>query len=194
MKLEHRPIILLDRDGTINVDRHYLSDPDALEFEVGAVEGLRDLAAMNALLCVVTNQSGVARGMFGLERVEAVNQRLASMLHDNGVEIAGWYVCPHGPDDGCNCRKPEPGLALQAAAEHGFDPAAVIVVGDKLSDVGLAESIGGRGILVRSGLQVNDVPSELRLMNDIEIISDLRQLALLVHQGLGAILNQRTET
>jgi D-glycero-D-manno-heptose 1,7-bisphosphate phosphatase len=143
--------LLLDRDGTVIVDRHYLHDPADIMLEKNAVEGLQMLVAIGAIPVIVTNQSGVGRGMFPATAVDAVHQELDRMLRDEGIMIAGYYSCPHIPADNCTCRKPEPGLALQAAKELNLKLESAVVVGDKMSDLGLAQSIGARGILVRTG-------------------------------------------
>lgn len=143
--------LLLDRDGTVIVDRHYLSDPAEIVLEINAVEGLRAMMAFGAIPVIVTNQSGVGRGLFTHTEVEMVHLELDRILRAEGIIIAGYYSCPHIPEDSCSCRKPEPGLALQAAAELGLDLGKAVVVGDKMSDLGLAKAIGARGILVRTG-------------------------------------------
>lgn len=144
-------IVLLDRDGTINVDTHYLSDPDALRLEEGAAEGLRRLVGHGFRLVVVTNQSGIARGYFTHSRLDAIHDRLATMLRAEGVVVDGWYVCPHRPEDGCACRKPATGLVERAAADLGFDPRHSWMIGDKAADVELGRAVGARTVLVRTG-------------------------------------------
>jgi D-glycero-D-manno-heptose 1,7-bisphosphate phosphatase len=146
-----RPAVLLDRDGTLIVDCGYLSDPQQIVLETGAVDGLRALMAANVALVVVTNQSGIGRRYFGISDAVQVNQRLAATLFEHGVVIEGWYICPHVPEDNCECRKPAPGLAHQAARELGLDLKSSWVVGDKPSDVMLAEEISAGGILVLTG-------------------------------------------
>jgi D-glycero-D-manno-heptose 1,7-bisphosphate phosphatase len=128
-------VVVLDRDGTIVVDRHYLSDPAALEFEPGAAVGLRKLSDMGFRLVMITNQSGIARGFFSLAQLQAVHERLRQMLHSIEVRLEGIYYCPHGPEEGCDCRKPELGLLRQASQELGFEISQSIVIGDKDSDV-----------------------------------------------------------
>ena len=145
-----RPAILLDRDGTIIVERNYLADPALVELEANAAHGLRRLADEGWPLVVLTNQSGVGRGLFDHAAVDAVNARAADLLAAEGVAIAGWYVCPHRPDEGCACRKPGPLLALQAAADLGLDLSRSWIVGDKLSDAAMAPGIGARGALMLS--------------------------------------------
>jgi D-glycero-D-manno-heptose 1,7-bisphosphate phosphatase len=146
-----RRFVVLDRDGTIIAERHYLSDPEQVELLPGAAEGLRRMAALGLGLIVVTNQSGVARGYFDLARVEEVHQRLRSLLAAEQVALDGIYVCPHGPDADCACRKPRPGLLLEAAAEFNFDPRACFVIGDKPCDIELGQAVGATTILVRTG-------------------------------------------
>lgn len=145
------PAVFLDRDGTIIVERDYLSDPSLVELECGAALGLRRMAAAGFALVVLTNQSGIARGYFDLPAAEAVNQRAVALLAEEGVTIDGWYICPHGPSDDCSCRKPLPGLATRAMADLGLARSGCWMIGDKRSDVELADAIGGRGILVLTG-------------------------------------------
>lgn len=134
--------LLLDRDDTVLDDPGYLSDPRAIRFLPGAVEGLQLFQAQGWPLVLITNQSGIGRGYFGLEELHAVHARLETLLKDQGVQLAGIYLCPHAPDHGCDCRKPNPALALQAAAELGLDPGDSVMVGDKLSDLELGRRIG----------------------------------------------------
>ncbi len=96
----------------------------------------------------MTNQSGVHRGYFGMREVEAVNERLDELLRREGINLSAFYTCPHGPDTGCECRKPGPGLGRQAADELGLDLSRSIVIGDKESDVGLGVALGARTILL----------------------------------------------
>ncbi|MDH4132545.1 MAG: HAD-IIIA family hydrolase [Gemmatimonadota bacterium] len=144
-------VVLLDRDGTIIEDPGYLADPDGVRFLPGAVAGLRRLGAAGFRLVVVTNQSGVGRGLVTEEQVAAVHARLRAELEQSGVHLAGVYYCPHRPDEGCGCRKPATGLATRAAAELGFPIADAIVVGDKASDLQLARALGVPSILVLTG-------------------------------------------
>jgi D-glycero-D-manno-heptose 1,7-bisphosphate phosphatase len=146
-----RPFILLDRDGTLNVERNYLSDPDQLELIPGVAEALKRLRELGYGLAVVTNQSGIGRGYFTLERVGEIHDRLRALLAEGGASIDAIYLCPHAPDMPCDCRKPLPGMALQAQAEFGFDPKQAIVIGDKKVDIDLGRAIGATSILVRTG-------------------------------------------
>ncbi|HVI50751.1 MAG TPA: D-glycero-beta-D-manno-heptose 1,7-bisphosphate 7-phosphatase [Candidatus Sulfotelmatobacter sp.] len=146
-----RRFVLLDRDGTINVERHYLSAPDQLELYPGVGEALAQLKDLGYGLVIVTNQSGIARGYFDLPTLDRIHDRLHALLAPFNVTIDGIYLCPHGPDEGCSCRKPLPGMVNQAVADLGFDPARAIMVGDKAVDVQLGHAVGAASILVRTG-------------------------------------------
>jgi len=142
----HRPpaAVLLDRDGTLVADVPYNGDPARVRPMPGARRALDRLRAASVALGVVSNQSGIARGLLTPAQVDAVNARVEALLGPLGP----WAVCPHGPDDGCACRKPAPGLVLRAAAALGVDPAACVVIGDIGADVGAARAAGARAILV----------------------------------------------
>jgi D-glycero-D-manno-heptose 1,7-bisphosphate phosphatase len=146
-----RRFVLIDRDGTINVEKHYLSDPDQVELYPGVAAAIRRLNQLNMGVVVITNQSGVARGYFDLARLEQIHTRLYALLESEGAAIDGIYICPHGPDDDCDCRKPLPGMVSQAVAEHHFDPARAFMIGDKEVDVELGQAVGAQTFLVRTG-------------------------------------------
>ena len=146
-----RRFVLLDRDGTINVERNYLSDPDQLALYPGVGPALRRLSDLGFGIAVVTNQSGIARGYFDLAQLERVHERLRALLAEFGVTIDGIFCCPHAPDAGCDCRKPLPGMIEQAVAALGFDPKQAFMVGDKAIDVELGQGVGAKSILVRTG-------------------------------------------
>jgi D-glycero-D-manno-heptose 1,7-bisphosphate phosphatase len=143
--------VLLDRDGTINVERHYLSDPDQIELLPNAAEGLAELKRLGMGLAVLTNQSGVARGLFDEARLEEIHGRLRQLLRSSGVELDTIVSCTHHPDAGCRCRKPLPGLVEAASREYGFAPAESFVIGDKPCDVDLGRGVGATTLLVRTG-------------------------------------------
>jgi D-glycero-D-manno-heptose 1,7-bisphosphate phosphatase len=146
-----RRFVALDRDGTIIVERHYLSDPEQVALLPGAATGLRALRALGLGLVVVTNQSAIGRGFFDQARLEAIHQRLGALLQAQGVRLDGLYVCPHRPDEGCACRKPGTGLLERAASELRFDPRSSFVIGDKACDVELGQRVGATTLLVRTG-------------------------------------------
>ena len=136
--------VLFDRDGTLVVDVPYNGDPARVVPVPGARAALDRLRAAGLRLGVVSNQSGVARGLLGLADVRAVNARVNELLGPFGT----WRWCPHGPDEGCRCRKPAPGLVRAAAADLGVTPADCVVVGDIGADLGAAAAAGARGVLV----------------------------------------------
>lgn len=146
-----RHFAILDRDGTIIQERHYLSDPAQVELLPGAVSGLKQMRKLGLGLIVVTNQSGVARGYFGLGRLGKIHARLRQLLRQGGVKLDGIYFCPHHPDQACSCRKPAPGMIRQAAGDYGFDTRDCFVIGDKPCDVNLGRAAGAVSLLVRTG-------------------------------------------
>jgi D-glycero-D-manno-heptose 1,7-bisphosphate phosphatase len=140
--------VILDRDGTIVVDRDYLDDPEQLEFLPGALEGMRLLRERGHPLVVVTNQSGVGRGRFSLARLEQIHARLLDTARQAGATIDAIYYCPHRPEENCECRKPKPMLVRQAAARLGFEPSEAVVIGDKSSDIELGRNLKSMTMLV----------------------------------------------
>ncbi len=149
--MKHRSAVFLDRDGTLIVEKDYLSDPREVTLLEGVVEGLKALQALALPLVIVTNQSGIGRGLFSLQDAEAVNARIEDELAEYGINIAAWYMCPHTPADGCHCRKPMPGLIEMACNDLGLDPQRSFVVGDKRSDIDLARAVGADAFLVTTG-------------------------------------------
>jgi len=143
--------VLLDRDGTINQQVDHLDQPDQVALIPGAAAALRHLRSAGLGLVVLTNQANVGRGLFPPDRLEEIHARLTALLLDEGVRLDGLYVCPHAPEDGCDCRKPRAGLVLRAATDHGFRPDDAFVVGDHAADMGLGRAIGAITILVRTG-------------------------------------------
>ena len=137
-----RRLALLDRDGTIIVHKVYLSDPDGIEFAPGAIEGLRLLREAGFALVLITNQSGIARGYFDVATLERIHDRLRSMLAAEDLQLEAIYFCPHGPDDGCDCRKPAPGMIRKAMRDLAVGQNQVVVIGDSSADIGAAEAAG----------------------------------------------------
>ena len=136
--------VLLDRDGTLIEDVPYCADPALVTPVPTAAPALSLLRAAGVPIGVVTNQSGIGRGLIPAERARAVNARVAELLGPFDT----WQVCPHAPEEGCACRKPRPGMVLAAAAELGVAPGAVTVIGDIGADVEAARAAGARGVLV----------------------------------------------
>lgn len=142
-----RSWLLLDRDNTILDDPGYLSDPDQVVFLPGALEGLKRFHEAGWPLVVLTNQSGIGRGYFGVEELKAVHDRFQELLAERGVKLSGIFYCPHSPEEGCNCRKPAPGLAEQASRELGLELSEAIMVGDKESDLLLGREVECRQVI-----------------------------------------------
>lgn len=143
--------MFLDRDGTIIEEKGYLNDPEAVALIPGVTRAIRLLNHLRLRTVVVSNQSGVARGYFPVSVVEEINERLHSLLGEGGASLDGVYYCPHHPDDGCTCRKPEPGMLQVAAKELNIDLLSSYMVGDKADDIGAIHRVGGKGILVLTG-------------------------------------------
>jgi D-glycero-D-manno-heptose 1,7-bisphosphate phosphatase len=146
-----RRFVLLDRDGTINVDHHYLARPEQIELLPEAARGLRHLHTLGFSLAVITNQSAIGRGYFDETRLTQIHLRFTELLAAENVSLDGIFFCPHTPDDDCSCRKPSTGLVEQAAQQLNFDPHNTIVIGDKPCDIELAHNLGVPGILVKTG-------------------------------------------
>jgi D-glycero-D-manno-heptose 1,7-bisphosphate phosphatase len=145
-----RRAVFLDRDGTIIEDRQYIGRPDDVVLLPGAAEAIRRLNEGGVLAIVITNQSGIARRLFGEREYEAVRARLDELLTARGAHLDATYMCPHHPDftGACDCRKPGRRLFEQATAEHGIDMARSFGIGDKWRDVAPVVELGGQGILV----------------------------------------------
>lgn len=139
MTLRH---LLLDRDGTLIKDLHYLSDPDRVELLPGVADVLCGLARQGVSFYIVSNQSGIGRGMFSVEAAHAVNRRVASMLAAYDVYFTDMLICPHRIEDGCACRKPRVGMWRQLQDRYHLDPAECLMVGDKKEDMHFAAAAG----------------------------------------------------
>jgi D-glycero-D-manno-heptose 1,7-bisphosphate phosphatase len=175
--------MFLDRDGTLMVEREYLADPAGVTLVDGAVDALARLQRDAGLpVVIVTNQSGIARGLYTEADYHRVAARLQSVLEEAGVPPDGTYYCPHHPDltGPCSCRKPGTGMYERAAAELGLDLAASWYVGDKVSDVLPAVTLGGKGILVRTGYGAGE---EGRVPAEVAVVDDLPAAVALVMAG-----------
>jgi histidinol-phosphate phosphatase family protein len=140
--------VFLDRDGTVIEDADYPQDPTRVRPLPGAVEALRTLRAAGLRLVLVSNQSGLGRGYFSEREAEAVHTEVVRQFATRGVAFDGAYYCPHAPEAACACRKPEPGLLLQAARDLGLDLARSYMIGDRPSDVEAGRRVGAATILL----------------------------------------------
>lgn len=153
-----QPAVFLDRDGTLNVEAGYLNDPDQIEMIPGAVEAVRCLCDAGFRTVLITNQSGVGRGLISEDELERVNNRVLGEVEKAGGRIDAVYFCPHHPTEArgaylkdCDCRKPGPGMLMRAAADLEIDLSGSFMVGDHVSDLEAGWAAGCRSILLRTG-------------------------------------------
>ena len=153
-----KPIVLLDRDGTVIVEKAFLADPRGVELIPGSARAIKRLKKAGYAVAIVTNQSGVGRGFYTLAQMKATNEKTLQDLRKAGAKIDSLEWCPHHPEAElrkyrrkCNCRKPAPGMGIRAARKAGATLKGVAVVGDRLVDVELGQKLGGKGILVLTG-------------------------------------------
>jgi len=144
--------LFLDRDGVLIDYVPYLCQPDQVTLPEGAAHALLQWQAAGYLLIVVTNQSGVGRGLFTIAEMQAVNRRMEDEYAQQGVSFTEILVCPHHPTEGCTCRKPSPHMVLQAARRYGIDLSRSIFIGDNLTDLECAQNAGCQAVLVLTGL------------------------------------------
>jgi len=150
--------VFLDRDGTLIQERHYLSDPDQVVLEPTVIEALQLLRRHQFRLIMVTNQSGIGRGLIKLRQFLAVQRRLIDMLSPHGIRFDDFYYCPHHPTEArdlyrkfCHCRKPEPGMILEGIKQYRIDPQHSYMIGDKRADVEAGYNARVSPILVKTG-------------------------------------------
>ncbi len=152
--------VLFDRDGTLIVDVPYNGDARFVQPIPGVAQALDRLRAAHVPIAVVTNQSGVGRGLITIEQVREVNARVEELLGP----FDGWFICPHAPGDGCECRKPKPKLLLDAARALGVEPSRCYALGDKQSDLEAARNAGAAGIHIDGARTVTDAVAEILRM------------------------------
>ena len=164
--------MVLDRDGTIIFERHYLSDPSEVQLLPGSAAGLRSMRELGLGTIVITNQSAIGRGMINEAQLDLIHKRFCELLEQEGVFLDGIYFCPHLPEEGCDCRKPAPALLRSAAQELNFDPGESFVIGDKVCDIELGRRVGATTILVRTGygehFEKGEVPQPDFAVNDLK--------------------------
>jgi histidinol-phosphate phosphatase family protein len=184
----------LDRDGTIIEDVPYIRDPGKVALIPGAAEAIRRLNARGIVVIVLTNQSGLSRGYFTEEELDAVNSRMIALLEEKGARVDRIYYCPHLPaellppgEEPCDCRKPGTGLVERARRELEIDPGRSYFFGDRRTDVELGENAGGRPILVLTGQGTSELEGlRARGMGQVIVAKDL--LA-----GVSTILSDKEE-
>jgi len=146
-----RRAVFLDRDGTIMEDSNYVGDVSRVVLIPTATGALKQLQDAGYRLFIVTNQSGVGRGYFSHEDVAAIHAHLDEQFGRAGVRFDRYYICPHHPEDNCDCRKPKPKFLLEAAHEYNLDLARCYMIGDRASDIQAGVAAGTKTILVRTG-------------------------------------------
>ena len=157
--------VFLDRDGTIIEEVSYLDRPERVALFPWTIDAIRSLNQAGLRVVVVTNQSGVARGFFTEATVDQVHRRVSDLLAVGGASVDAYYYCPHHPGGSvaeytrvCDCRKPAPGLIDRAVRDLGVDPRQSVVVGDRWLDIAMAQQVGARGVLVRTGYGAHEEP------------------------------------
>lgn len=148
-----QPALFLDRDGVIVENRaDYIRTWDDIEIYPQAIAALAQIRDSGYKIIIVTNQSGIGRGLIRLDDANAINARLVEEIEATGGRIDGVFMCPHAPDENCGCRKPKPGLLLQAAAQFNIDLDRSIMIGDALTDLAAGQGAGVRRVaLLRTG-------------------------------------------
>ncbi len=155
--------VFVDRDGTINVDVDFLSSAGQLQLIPRSAEAIKELNDLGIPVVVITNQSGIARGLYSEDDLHRVHSAMDVMLKKHGATVLAYYYCPHHPTDGiapylkdCECRKPKPGMLLRAKKKFGFNLKRSFIVGDKLVDVQAGKSVGAVAIQVSTGYGVKE--------------------------------------
>ena len=152
--------IFLDRDGVINrrVVGGYVADWSEFQFLPRAIEGIRELASIHAPIIVISNQAGVGKGLVTLENLVAITEQFVTAVRERGAHIDAAYYCPHMPSAECACRKPKPGLLLQAASDWGIDLRSSVFIGDSSSDVAAARAVGSQPVLIADAVADHAAP------------------------------------
>jgi D-glycero-D-manno-heptose 1,7-bisphosphate phosphatase len=162
MKKLKNKALFLDRDGTINIEKHYVYKVEDFEFREGIFELVLDFCHRGYLIFVITNQAGIARGFYTEKDFYVLNDWMVDQFRQKGIQITKVYFCPHHPEitGECSCRKPNPGMLMKAKSEFNLDLASSILIGDKESDImaGLNAHVGTNYLIKESGrISINDV-------------------------------------
>lgn len=170
-------LIILDRDGVINYDSdNFIKTVDEFRFLPGSLDAMVQLSKAGYTIAIATNQSGIGRGLFDIPTLEQMHEKLTTALAQRGGEIAMIAFCPHGPDDGCDCRKPKPGMYLQIAEALHCSLDNVPVIGDSLRDLQAAHAVNAKPILVRTGKGERTLASRIakgERLDGIPVYNDL---------------------
>jgi len=174
-----RGLIILDRDGVINHDSDaFIKDADEWQPLPGSIEAIAALSGAGFTLAVASNQSGIARGLFDQRALDAMHHKMHALVDAAGGRISNVVICPHGPDDGCDCRKPKPGLLEQLARHFETSLVGVPVIGDSLRDLEAAAAVDARPILVRTGKGARTEDALPERFANVAVYDDLAAAAL----------------
>lgn len=166
-------LVILDRDGVINEDSDdYIKSAAEWRPIPGSLKAIARLNAAGYTVAVATNQSGIARGMYNIETLNAIHKKMQQVLQPVGGYVDKIFYCPHGPDDGCDCRKPKAGLFKQVSMHYGTDLHGVPAIGDSLRDIQAAMSAGAKPVLVRTGKGERTLVSR-ELPDDVPVYANL---------------------
>lgn len=175
-------LILLDRDGVINEDSdNYIKSPDEWRPIPGSLEAIARLNRAGYRIVVITNQSGISKGLFDLEGLAAMHNKMLRLASEVGGRIDAIFFCPHGPEAKCSCRKPKPGMFEQAALRYGVSLNGVVAVGDSLRDLQAAAAVGCRTFLVKTGKGLRTLADKSEaLPTGTQVFDDLLAIAKLL--------------
>jgi D-glycero-D-manno-heptose 1,7-bisphosphate phosphatase len=171
-------LIILDRDGVINIEsKAYIKSPDEWIPIPGSLNAIANLSAAEFTIVIATNQSGINRGFYTVQTLNAIHQKMLTAVHKAGGHIAKIFYCPHKPEDGCDCRKPLPGMFLQIGRELQLSLKNTPCIGDSYRDLQAAQSVDARPILVKTGNGLKTLTEFPQLANEIEVFDDLAAAA-----------------
>ena len=171
--------IFLDRDGVINKEVSHLSDPEDFEFIPGSIEALKLLKQKDFLLIVITNQAGIARGIFTEETLKLIHHKMIKILEQNNIKLDDIYYCPHHPEftGPCDCRKPKPGMILKAQTKYNIDLTKSFMVGDTLNDIQTGKAAKCKTVLVLTGYGAEEQKKIGIIVPDM-IFKNLKEFAI----------------
>ena len=175
-------LLILDRDGVINVDSDaYIKSVEEWIPLPGSIEAIAQLSKAGWTVAIATNQSGIARGYYDVATLDAMHARLRALVEEQGGEVGLIVYCPHGPDEGCACRKPKPGMLQTIATHYGADLAQCWFVGDSLGDLQAAQTVDSQPVLVKTGKGLQTLAKALPV--NTLIFDDLAAVAAeLIHK------------
>jgi D-glycero-D-manno-heptose 1,7-bisphosphate phosphatase len=182
--------VFLDRDGTVNVERaDYVKSVEELVFLAGALDAISDLSRFEIPIVLITNQSAIGRGIVAPEQIDSIHAHLRAHVRAAGGRIDAIYTCPHRPDEECACRKPKPGLLLDAAADLHLDLRQCVFIGDSVSDLNAARAAGCQPIMVCTGRQAQALAQLAEVDHSLVLVADLSAAVEWMHRRLFAGLH-----